>query len=371
MMNELSPESKQMKPAPGWFRRNAVRMVVILAALATLTAIMLMPKRNRDAPPAEAPPVNVTVMTVTAEPEFVDTFNLPAVVEPNLVVTVSAEVAGRVELIPLKKGDLVQAGALLIHLNEDLLRPEFEGAEAQFNHDQTEYERVVNLVKEKVRPSRDLDIAANQLAVSKARMAEVSARLDRARILAPGAGLLNDLFVEKGEYVQPGMPLAELVDMDAVKVVVEVPERDVACFAVGQKAPVFAEATDQNDPPVGTITFVSKLADRRTRSTRMEITLDNKKGLFLSGQIVTVRLTRRVLRDVVFVPLLAVIPMEEGKAVYVVDSSQAQRREVELGLIRGDRVQVKRGLAHGDRLIVAGHLFVSPGQKVNVAGENK
>jgi membrane fusion protein (multidrug efflux system) len=370
-MNEQSLKTKLLKTASGWFRRNTARKVIILASLAILAVIMIIPKRNRDVPSAEAPQVNVTVMTVAAESELVDTFDLPAVVEPNRIVTISAEVAGRIERIPLKKGNLVHAGDLLIRLNEDLLLPEFEGAEAQFKRDQIEYERVANLVKEKVSPSRDLDNATSQLAISKSRLAEVRARLERTRILAPGAGLLNDLPVEEGEYVQVGTSLAELVDMDTVKVVVEVPERDIAYFAIGQKAEVFAEARGQEKSLIGTITFISKLADQRTRSTRMEITLDNKDGLFLSGQIVRARLTRQVLRDVIFIPLLAVIPMEEGKAVYVVSSSQAQRREVELGVIKGDRIQVKRGLAPGDRLVIAGHRFVSPGQNVNVVGENK
>jgi RND family efflux transporter MFP subunit len=322
-MSKQSPTTKLPKTGPGWLRRNTVKTVIIIASLAILAVIVIIPKRKRDAPPAEAPPVNVTVMTVTAESELVDTFDLPAVIEPNRIVRVSAEVAGRIERIPLKKGNLVHAGNLLIRLNEDLLLPEYEGAEAQFKRDQIEYERVANLVKEKVSTPRDFDNATSQLAISKARLAEVRARLERTRILAPSAGMLNNLLVEEGEYVQAGTLLAELVDTDTVKVVVEVPERDLSHFAVGQNAQVFVNAKDQEKSLTGTITFISKLADQRTRSTRMEITLDNKDGLLLSGQIVRVRLTRRILRDAIFIPLLAVIPMEEGKAVYVVNSSQA------------------------------------------------
>jgi membrane fusion protein (multidrug efflux system) len=339
--------------------------------LVILIIIVLIPKRNRDVPPAESLPVNVTVMTVTAEPEVVDTFDLPAVIEPNRIVRISAEVAGSIEDIPLKKGSLVYAGDLLIRLNEDLLLPEFEGAEAQFKRDKIEYERVANLVKEHVSPPRDLDNAIGQLAISKSRLAEVRARLERTRILAPSAGLLNDLPVEEGEYVQVGALLAELVDVNTVKAVAEIPEHDISHFAVGQNAAVFVNTKGQEKSLTGTITFISKLADQRTRSTRMEITLDNKDGLFLSGQIVRVRLTRQVFRDAIFIPLLAVIPMEASKTVYVINSSQAQRLEVKLGVIKGDRVQVTSGLAPGDRLIIAGHRFVSPGQNVNVAGENK
>jgi membrane fusion protein (multidrug efflux system) len=367
-MSEQSPKTRSSIPKG---RRNTAKIVIIIVSLVILAVIVIIPKRNRNVPPAEVPPVNVTVMTVTEESELIDTFALPAVVEPNRIVSVSAEVGGRIENIPLKKGNLVHAGDLLIRLNEDLLLPEFEGAEAQFKRDKIEYERVANLVKENVSPPRDLDNATTQLAISKARLAEVRARLERTRVLAPSAGLLNNLLVEEGEYVQVGTPLAELVDTHTVKVVVEVPERDIIYFDIGQKAEVFTDVKGREKSFTGIITFISKLADQQTRSTRMEITLENKEGLLYSGQIVRARLTRQILRDVIFIPLLAVIPMEESKAVYVVNSSQAQRREVELGIIKGDRIQVKQGLAPGDQLIIAGHRFVAPGQNVNVTGENK
>ena len=365
------PETRKGKTSKRWLRRNAVKAAIILSAIAILTVITKMPTRKRDAPSTEAPPVNVTVMTVIAEPQVADAFDLPAVVEPNRIITVSAEVAGRIERIPPKKGSAVRAGDLLIQLNADFVRPAFEIAKAQVKRDQIEFDRMASLVKDDATPQRDLDNATAQLATSKAQLEEVSARLNRTRIPAPTGGVLNDLLVEEGEYVDIGTPVAEVVEIDTVKVVVEVPERDIAFFAVGQEARIFVDVKGQQISLVGTITFISKLADQRTRSTRMEITLENKERLLRSGQIVLVRLTRRILKDAILVPLLAVIPMEDSKAVYVVNTTEAQRREVELGFIKGERVQVKRGLEPGDRLIIAGHRFIAPGQKVNVVSENK
>ena len=154
---------------------------------------------------------------------------------------------------------------------------------------------------------------------------------------------------------------------------------DVAFFAVGEKAEIPVDTKgqarsltkSQARSLVGTITFISELADPRTRTTRTEITLDNKQRLLRSGQIVHVRLTRRILKDAILVPLLAVIPMEGSKAVYVVNSSQAKRREVKLGIIKGYQVQIESGLEPGDKLIIAGHRFVAPGQKVNIVPEKK
>ena len=185
------------------------------------------------------------------------------------------------------------------------------------------------------------------------------------------------MLVEEGEYVDPGKPVAQIVDTDTVKVVVEIPERDIAYFAIGEKAEIFVKTKDQTETKdqakslTGIITFISELADPRTRTTRTEIILDNKQRLLRSGQIVKVSLTRRILEEAILIPLLAVIPMEDSKAVYVVNSTQAKRREVDIGIIRDDQVQIRSGLEPGDKLIIAGHRFVAPGQKVNIVPEKK
>ena len=168
-----------------------------------------------------------------------------------------------------------------------------------------------------------------KLATSEAQLKEVQARLERTRIVAPITGILNDLPVEEGEYVQAGYAVAEIVDTDPVKVVVQVPERDVPFFSVGQKTEVLADIKGAEQSMAGTITFISELADPQTRSTRLEITVPNKEGLLRSGQIVRARLTRRILENVIMIPLLAVIPMEDSKAVYVVESGlgPAPRRQ--------------------------------------------
>ena len=368
-MGKNSPEIR--KKSSSWLLRNAIKAVIILAAIAILTAIVKMPAEKQEAPATEAPAVNVKVITVTAEPQLADTFELPAVVEPNRIVTVSSEVGGRIERIPPTEGSKVRTGDLLVKLNTDLILPEFESAKAQVERDQIEFDRITKLAKENAATQRELDNATSQLAISKARFDGIRARLERTRIFAPTAGVLNDLLVEEGEYIDAGKPVAQIVDSDTVKVVVEIPERDVAFFSVGEQAEVLANTRDPNESLAGTITFISELADSKTRTTRTEITLDNRQRLLRSGQIVNVRLTRRVLKDAILVPLLAVIPMEDGKAVYVVNSSQAKRRNVKLGIIKGDQVQIESGLEPGDKLIIAGHRFVAPGQKVNIVPENK
>ena len=368
----MNSPAKNAPIQKGWIRRYAVKLAIGLAAVAGIVVVGAMPAKKHQVKPQEAPPVNIVVQTVVAEPNFVDTFDLPAVVEPNRVVRVSAEVAGRIVQIGPGEGSKVRTGDLLIRLDEDLVRPQFETAEAQLKRDQIEYERMADLVKKDATSKKDLDDATTRLAVSKASLDEIRARLDRTRIVAPTSGVLNDLLMEEGEYAQPGTPVAEVVDADSVKVVVDVPERDIAFFDVGQKAQVLVDVRGEVRTLDGTISFISEVAHPQTRSTRMEIHLPNPDGLLRSGQIVKAHLLRRVLKDAILIPLLAVIPMEDHKAVYVADANQtAQRRDIRLGILKGDRIQVTEGLHAGDLLIVSGHRFVAPGQKVNVVSGDK
>jgi multidrug efflux pump subunit AcrA (membrane-fusion protein) len=198
-----------------------------------------------------------------------------------------------------------------------------------------------------------------------------STRLKRARVLAPVGGVLDDLPVEKGEYVNTGKPVARIVDSSSVKAVAMVPERDVQYLRVNQSALVIADVRGTRKKLPGKITYISELADRTTRATRAEITVANPEGLLRAGRIVSARVTRRVLDEAFFVPLSAVIPLEKTKAVFLVEGEEAVRREVVLSsMIKTfDRVQYVRvlsGLKAGDRLIVNGQRFVGPGQKIKV-----
>ena len=125
-MSNRTLETGKSKIGRGWLRRNILKAVIILIAIAALTVITMLPRRERSAPPTDVAPVNVTVMPVIAQPQLADTFNLPAVIEPNRIVIVSAEVEGRIEQIPRKEGDSVKAGDLLIQINADLIRPLFD-----------------------------------------------------------------------------------------------------------------------------------------------------------------------------------------------------------------------------------------------------
>jgi len=381
--------SKQQPAAPArpTARGRLIALALLVGAATLVIAAATWPVDKPLDPEVVVPPVNVTVQTVAAIPEIPDTFDLTAVVGPDRIVRVAAEVPARIErradrpadirwrgkLLPagepLEEGEPVAAGQPILHLNRALLEARFEQARAQHEFDEIEFARLSGLYKNATASKTELDSPRTRRDVSKALLDAVREELDRTTVFAPIDGILNKLTVEVGEYASPGDCVAEIVNINPVKVTADVPERDIHYLELGEPAQIFLFSPDKPEV-AGQITYISELADAGTRTTRIEVTVPNPDYGLRSGQIVKVRLTRQVLHDVIMIPLDSVIPLENGHEVYVVDSqNQAQRRNVRLGFIRGRSVQVLDGLADGDRLIVAGQRYVSAGQAVAVVEE--
>ncbi len=380
-------------PAPpqgGWvarWRRRLFPLIIVGVAVAAVALVASIPPRVEEKVAIDVPPVNVSVLTVTPIPEMADSFRLTAVVEPHCVVEVAAEVSGRIERFGrrprsvewqgrvlaegsvIEEGEPIEKGDPILQLNDALLKARYEKARAQLEFDKIEYERIAELYRQGTASKTELDDRRTRRAISKAAADEAAEELERATVVAPMSGVLNRLPLDVGECATPGVTVAEIVDLRTVNVVVDVPERDVHYLQVGDVAEILLRAREE-DTRTGAITYISELSDENTRTTRVEITVDNADRTFRSGQIVRARLTRRVLRDVIMIPLGAVIPFETEKAVYVVDEDgRAQRRAVELGFLKGRSVRVLRGLEPGDRLITAGHRYVGPGQPVAIREE--
>ena len=370
------------------WRGLAICAVLLIVAGGLVGVLAWMPQQETPKPPRKVVPINVEVCPVEAVAELADTLDVTAVVEPERVVNVAAEVSGRIERLGRRSADLtwrgrviaegmtidegepVTEGEPIVYLNRELLQARFDRSEAQFEYDEREYRRIAGLNERGTTSKTELDDARTRRDISRATLDEATRELERATIVAPTSGILNRLPMEVGEYASPGEVVAEIVVIDRVKVVVDVPERDILYLKVGQPAEVFSRVTG-GDRYTGEITYISELAASSSRTTRLEISVDNSRHTLRSGQIVRARLTRRVLKDALMIPLASVIPLEDGRVVYVVDGDdKAERRDVELGMMKGRRVQVVRGLEVGDRLIVAGHRYVGPGQPVVVVSRD-
>lgn len=382
-----------MKRAFGTYLRIALSIVIPLASLGAVALVAaFVPEKVQEKQPPPEKPVPVVVRPVERS-TVRDTLYLPAVVEPERVVKVAAEVAGRVAsyagrgdrvgddgaIVPgprsagtIDEGIRIRAGSPLLYLNTDILRPEYRRADAAYRLALRELERVQSLQKSGAATATELDRAQTEMETAKAAMELARQRLRRAVIRAPIAGIVDRMHVEEGDYVSPGTPVADIVDLSIAKIVFDVPEKDIAYFRAEAGKQVTIRLRDSGAAFDGTVTYIGARADRESLTTPMKVSVDNSAGRLHSGQILKADILRRTVAGAIMVPLKSVIAYDEkGRvrhAVYVVDNKKAVRRyvEIDLNLLRGEDVLVRDGLAEGELLIVDGQRQVGPGQAVEI-----
>jgi membrane fusion protein (multidrug efflux system) len=169
--------------------------------------------------------------------------------------------------------------------------------------------------------------------------------------------------VDVGEYADIGKPIADIVNIDRIKINVRVPELDVRYVKKGQQTPIKIDAFADR-PLIGTVDFVSFKADSATKTFLVRSVIDNPEHDIRPGMIGRVAFVRRIIPDAVAVPLFAIVDKGGERIVFLEKDGIAESRTISIGVIEGDRVQITNGLNVGDHLIVKGHTEVEDGMKV-------
>jgi membrane fusion protein (multidrug efflux system) len=159
--------------------------------------------------------------------------------------------------------------------------------------------------------------------------------------------------------------ILSLHDVDTVRTLIEVVEKDVPLVRAGQRAEIRAEAYPLRVFE-GTVTRIVQALNRATRTMTVEVDLPNKDHLLKGGMFARVEVLVDRHLDAVQIPLDAVSRLEEFQYVYVVQDGKAHQVQVELGSRVENRVEVVKGLAGDEQLIVSGKDLVSEGMAVQV-----
>lgn len=231
--------------------------------------------------------------------------------------------------------------------------------------------------------------AQAQVETARAAVQVASTQVEAARIplsetvlCAPFDGIVLKRAVELGTLTGPGSPAAlTLASVAPVKVVFGVPDTQVKTIQLGQQVPVRVETVDSS-PQTGRITAISPAADEQTRLFRVEVSLPNTQHRLRVGMIATLDLSAaggrtanaRSARGDVLIPPTALLPAEQGYAIFVVstqgETATVQRRTVSLGAVYGNQVAV-RGIQPGEQVVTMGAATLKDGQTVRVvAGAN-
>ena len=216
----------------------------------------------------------------------------------------------------------------------------------------------------------NLAAARSQRQAAEAALRAARTQLAKTRVTAPFGGIIEERMQEPGELASPGVPVVRLVAGGGVKVTAGVPERYAGEIELGTQVQVRPTAYEA-EPRGGRVAFVGQAINTASRTFPIEVALDNSDGALKPAMVVRLGVTRDVLRDVISVPIDAVVRDERGTSVFVVATDSvgafvAERRAVELGPQSGAEVVLTSGVASGEQVVVSGQSGLAPGDRVRV-----
>ena len=318
---------------------------------------------------------------------------------PNQLVNIFSRVDGYIAKIYVDKGDLVKANQLLVEIDHtdyihavnqakaNLLsaKAKVVQQEAGVRNATLTLDRMQALIKDQFISQQDLDTAlvnrdaavalqdslraqVQQMTVA---LAQAETNLAYSYIRAPFAGYIAERNLDPGAYVSGTTTSTSTVsrgilsvhDVETVRTLIEVVEKDVPHVQVGQRADVRAEAYP-NEVFEGRVTRIVQALNRATRTMTVEVDLPNKDHRLKGGMFARVEVLVGKHPQAIQIPLDAVSRLEESQYVYVVKDGKAHQVPVELGARAENRVEVVKGLTGDEQLIVSGKDLVSEGAPV-------
>ncbi|PLX98525.1 MAG: hypothetical protein C0623_12690 [Desulfuromonas sp.] len=352
---------------------TVMRNVVAASVLVALILGGCDSNSESSVPTTEKPrekSVPVHVQTVTKN-DLDERFSLPGSLEAMVDLSLAAEIAGPVDWIGPTEGSRLVKDEVILTIDSVSQKANLERALVDAEMQQANMRRLENLVAKNLVSRREYDnsVTAYETARQNLKLARIA--LNKSSVRAPIAGVLDKRFVERGEYVKVGDPVAVIVQVDRLKVLVDVPEKDVRSLHVGEVVDVLQTQIDTGETikRIGKLVHLAYNADPVTRTYLAKFEVDNHDRQLRPGMIVRIEALRRTLKDAIAVPLYALIDNDGRKVVFVEEQGRAQMRPVEIGRVVRDQVVVQSGLEAGENLIIKGHQLLSDGMPVIVKGD--
>jgi len=280
-------------------------------------------------------------------------------------VMLAPEVAGRVAAIPFVEGKRVNAGDVILKLDDALVRAELADAEARFRLAKANMDRANELARTGNVTERARDEATSSFGIAAAAVELAKVRVSKTTITAPFSGVVGIRNTSVGAYLAVGTRVVNLEKIDPLKVDFSVPEIYLAAVGVGQEVEVSVDAI-ANRTFVGTIQAIDPMVDVNGRSLTIRARLPNPDGVLRPGLFARVTIKGLVEREVVMVPESAVVPRAGETFIFRIENGKAVESKVKLGERRAGQVAIVEGLPANATVVTAGHQRLRNGSVVDV-----
>lgn len=310
-----------------------------------------------------APAMGVNGMVVTKQ-NFSNSVSVSGTIEADEQVQIRSEIAGLVRSINFNEGSSVSKGSLLLKIDDRELQAQLKQALTRENLAAEIESRAGKLLKSEAISQEEYDSADAELKSLRAQTQLVRAQLSKTEIRAPFSGKIGLRAISTGAYVTPTTAIANLVNINPLKISFSVPEKYTQRVSVGTAITFTIAGTNR--------VFKAKIyakepaIDIATRTLVLKALANNADGYLLPGIFANVSLPLENIQNAILIPTEAVIPILKGKQVYVSKNGRAKAVEIESTIRTEKDILVSAGLQVGDTVLTSGIMALKPDAPVKV-----
>ncbi len=310
----------------------------------------------------------VSIMPIEAH-QFNHFIDLQGKIEAvNIMYVTPRAQGGQVKELLVKQGDFVKKGALLLKLDDAIVKKQLDQLQTQLSFAKDLYQRQQNLWKENIGTEVQLLQAKNSVDNIEKQISTVKEQLSFSNVYAPIDGVLETVNIRVGETfigVLGQSPQISIVNTSNLKLTAQVPENYLEKVKVGTRIKI--TFPDINKTIEAAVNVVGKIIDPLSRSFYIEAKLPADKDL-KPNQVAEVKILDYSVANAITVPINTIQTDEKGKFVIVALEQNgkiiAHKTTVSIGELYGDRIEIKSGLKTGDKLITDGFQNLYEGQLI-------
>lgn len=348
--------------------KNILTKLLLFVAAALLVGLIVYrinTNKENDAPRERAGKSALTVGAKVIQPQqFSEELSLSGSLEANEQITIQPEISGLVVSINFQEGAMVAKGQVLLTLNDAELQAQLNQVKTQ-NNLALENNRRAKLLLEKEAISREEYESANATYRSSlAQIQLIQAQLSKTVIRAPFSGIVGLRNISKGGYITPATVVAQLVNVDQLKVTFSIPEKYASKVQKGQNIQFNVDGS--RDRHTAKIYAIEPTIQTDSRTLQVKALAPNTAKKLMPGQFATVNFPLEATDNSLLIPSEALIPIQNGKKVFLYKNGKAKEVLVQIGSRTKDDVVIVSGMQAGDTLLTTGVMTLKDGAEVTV-----
>lgn len=305
---------------------------------------------------------------ITKTEDFSNSLSVAGSIEANEQVDIRSEISGLVTGIYFNEGSSVSKGKLLIKINDLELQAQLAQALTKQKLAQETESRAEQLLAKEAISKEEYDVALAELRSLQSQTQLIKAQLAKTQILAPFSGKIGLRSISSGEYLTPSSTIARLVSTDPVKILFSIPEKYAGSVKLNTniRFNIAGSKTVYN----ASIYAIEPGIDLATRTLQIKAKASNPNGELLPGSFAKIDLPLSSTNDAILIPTESVVPVLQGKKVYISSNGKAKEVMVETGTRTEKQILITSGLNVGDTVITTGIMSMKDGLPIKVAVGN-